>query len=106
MSDSSVVVHDIWRAALCEYLRYPLVRIEILDPRSTDWYFAAPSLDVDEYFCLYDSPEGLALSNAKEYSLAFMRLNRRQSDMRRDRQTSWCSPEWVEGKTASGRKVG
>ena len=98
MANSEVVVHDIWRAALLDYLKFPVTRIEILDSRRTDFYFNAPQLDIDEYFRAYDSLEGLALSNAKSYSLAFGRLHRRQSDLRRDGETSWVSADWIAGK--------
>lgn len=95
MASDGVVVHEIWRASVLEFLGFPLTRVE-LNGRNADWSFDAPSLDVEEYFRSYDSPEGLPLSNAKQYSIAFMRLSKIQNDLRRNEETVWVaerSPE-------------
>jgi hypothetical protein len=96
MANSEVIVREIWSASVLDFLGFELYRVE-LHGRDADWYYDAPSLDVQAY--LSDYEKGcLVLSDAKAYSHAFTRLSKIQNDMRRRGETSWCSESWIAGR--------
>ena len=96
---------DVFFAAVLKYLGYPLLRIEVLDQRTTEWGFDIASEDAAILREQYDSADGLALSSAKSFVRAYLDLVRQQKEMRRNGQVSWSSPAWINGQTSSGRKV-
>jgi hypothetical protein len=91
------ICKDVWQSAALSYAGYEVFRVEILNYRETAWYFDAPSEDCKLIISDYENGT-LVLSNAKALSLAFMRLNRQQNDLRRSGETSWCSADWVAGR--------
>lgn len=89
MSCDGIMVTDIWGAAALGYAGYEVSRIEIVGDRSAEIYFGdAPSEDakiiIDDY-----TNSRLVLSDAKSYSLSFMRISRQISALRRTGATSW-----------------
>lgn len=88
---------DVWFAAVLVYLGYSLLKVELLDQKRSQWEFDIASCDALILRESYDNSEGLALSSAKAFVHAYNDLARQQRDLRRDGQTSFCSPAWVNG---------
>jgi hypothetical protein len=87
---------DVFFATILKYLGYTLLRVELQDERRATWIFDCASCDADILRESYDSGE-LALASAKVFVHEFNNLTRQQRDMRRNRQMSWASTEWING---------
>lgn len=64
----------------------------------------APEEDAAIFFDEYNR-DVMALSSAKSYGVILGRLTGLLRVMKRNQETQWVSPSWINGKTPSGRRV-
>jgi hypothetical protein len=89
--NDGVKVRGIWAAAALGYAGYEVSRIEILDDRTTEISFEAPSEDARIIIDDYENNR-LVLSDAKAYSLSFTKISRQASTLRASGEKIWTAP--------------
>lgn len=91
---------DPWKVAVGIYLYDPtiILRCDILDARIQEFELDVPELDWAQIVSDYQSPEGIALSNARKFVTAWHEVLRVMKSAKDN--GSYTSTAWINGRGA------